>query len=104
VLIGDAIHPVSLAGGQGANMSVHDARALADLFLSDHPRVVEEYERRRRPANDRSLSITRRAADAVEGRGLSRVARRFGRWLPKLANLPLIQQQLLREASRAFVD
>jgi 2-polyprenyl-6-methoxyphenol hydroxylase-like FAD-dependent oxidoreductase len=77
VLIGDAIHPVSPAGGQGANMSVHDAKALADLFLSDHPRVVEEYDRRRRDA--------------------------FSRWLPKLANLPLVQQQILKEASRAFV-
>jgi 6-methylpretetramide 4-monooxygenase len=103
VLIGDAIHPVSPAGGQGANMSVHDAKALADLFLSDHPRVVEEYDRIRRAANDRSMSITRRASDAVEGKGLTRVARRFARWLPKLANLPLVQQQALKEASRAFV-
>lgn len=104
MLLGDAIHPVSPAGGQGANMSVHDARALADLFLSDHPRPLEEYERRRRAANERSISITRRASDAVEGRGIVRVARRFARWLPKLTNLPLIQQQILREASRAFVD
>ncbi|MBI3857831.1 MAG: FAD-dependent monooxygenase [Planctomycetes bacterium] len=103
VLMGDAIHPVSPAGGQGANMSVHDARALAELFLSDHPRPVEEYERLRRPANERSISITRRASDAVEGKGVARVARRFARWLPKLANLPLVQQQVLKEISRAFV-
>jgi 2-polyprenyl-6-methoxyphenol hydroxylase-like FAD-dependent oxidoreductase len=103
VLIGDAIHPVSPAGGQGANMSVHDAKALAELFLSDHPRVVEEYERRRRSANDRSISITRRASDAVDGKGISRIASRFARWLPALANVPLIQQRLLKEVSRAFV-
>jgi 2-polyprenyl-6-methoxyphenol hydroxylase-like FAD-dependent oxidoreductase len=103
-LIGDAIHPVSPAGGQGANMSVQDARALADAFLSGRPDPVGDYERRRRPANDRSISITRGASDAVEGKGIGRVARRFARWLPKLANLPLIQQQLLREAARAFVD
>src|SRR5688572_410503 len=33
VLMGDAAHPVSPAGGQGANMSVADARVLAELFL-----------------------------------------------------------------------
>jgi 2-polyprenyl-6-methoxyphenol hydroxylase-like FAD-dependent oxidoreductase len=104
VLLGDAIHPVSPAGGQGANMSAHDARVLAELFVSNHPDPVGEYEQRRRPANERSISITRRASDAVEGRGIVRVARRFARWLPKLANLPLIQQQILREASRAFVE
>lgn len=104
VLMGDAIHPVSPAGGQGANMSVHDARVLAELLLSGHPRPVEEYERRRRPANERSISITRRVSDAVEGKGIMRVARRFSRWLPKLANLPAVQQRLLREASRAFVE
>ena len=103
-LLGDAIHPVSPAGGQGANMSVHDARVLAELFLSGQADPVAEYERRRRPANERSIAITRRAAEAVEGKGLIRVARRFSRWLPKLANLPIIQQQLLKEASRAFVD
>ncbi len=104
VLIGDAIHPVSPAGGQGANMSVHDARVLAELFLSNHTGPVEEYERRRRPANERSISITRRVSDAVEGKGIARVARRFARWLPRLVNLPIVQQRLLREASRAFVE
>lgn len=104
VLLGDAIHPVSPAGGQGANMSAHDARVLAELFLSGHPRPVEEYERRRQPANERSISITRRASDALEGRGIVRVARRFSRWLPKLANVPLVQQQILRQMSRAFVE
>ena len=84
-------------------MSVHDAKALADLFLSGHPDVVAEYERRRRAANERSMSITRRVSDAVEGRGLARVARRFARWLPALAGLPFVQQRLLREASRAFL-
>jgi len=31
VVMGDAAHPVSPAGGQGANMSIADARALAEL-------------------------------------------------------------------------
>ena len=59
VLIGDAAHPVSPAGGQGANMSVADACVLAELALRNEPNVLAEYERRRRPANKRSIGPTR---------------------------------------------
>ena len=59
VLMGDAAHPVSPAGGQGANMSIADGRVLAELLLQGHPRLVTEYERRRRPANERSIGPTR---------------------------------------------
>ena len=59
VLMGDAAHPVSPAGGQGANMSIADARVLAELLLRGEPRLVAEYERRRRGANERSLRPTR---------------------------------------------
>ncbi len=62
LLLGDAAHPVSPAGGQGANMSVADACALAEILLSNHPRPLLDYERRRRPANARSLLFTRFAA------------------------------------------
>ncbi len=62
LLLGDAAHPVSPAGGQGANMSVADACALAEIALSNHPNPLAEYERRRRPANRRSLLFTRVAA------------------------------------------
>ena len=59
VLIGDAAHPVSPAGGQGANMSVADAWVLAELALRNEPNLLAEYERRRRPANKRSIGPTR---------------------------------------------
>ena len=59
VLIGDAAHPVSPAGGQGANMSVADACVLAELALRNEPNLLAEYERRRRPANKRSIGPTR---------------------------------------------
>jgi len=62
ILMGDAAHPVSPAGGQGANMSVADACVLAELALGNHRNLLAEYERRRRPANARSLSPTRTAA------------------------------------------
>lgn len=60
LLMGDAAHPVSPVGGQGANMSIADAKAIAEL--ADHPNLAQEYERRRRPANRRSLMPTRVAA------------------------------------------
>jgi 2-polyprenyl-6-methoxyphenol hydroxylase-like FAD-dependent oxidoreductase len=60
-IMGDAAHPVSPAGGQGANMSVADACALADIFLQGSEDPLAAYERRRRPANERSLLFTRRA-------------------------------------------
>ncbi|HET9395226.1 MAG TPA: NAD(P)/FAD-dependent oxidoreductase [Nitrospiraceae bacterium] len=59
VLIGDAVHPVSPAGGQGANMSIADAVALAELVLSQTNNLLAEYERLRRPANARSIRPTR---------------------------------------------
>jgi 2-polyprenyl-6-methoxyphenol hydroxylase-like FAD-dependent oxidoreductase len=66
ILIGDAAHPVSPAGGQGANMSVADACVLAELALRDEPNLLAEYERRRRPANARSMAPTRIAAWVFE--------------------------------------
>src|SRR5262249_23327212 len=34
LIMGDAAHPVSPVGGQGANMSIADGRVLAELILS----------------------------------------------------------------------
>jgi len=62
ILMGDAAHPVSPAGGQGTNMSIADARALADSAFNDPSHLLEVYERRRREANERSLRFTRGAA------------------------------------------
>ena len=103
-LIGDALHPVSPAGGQGANMAVADAVALADALLSGPAAtVLERYEARRRPANTRSFRFTRRAV-------------RFGRlpsWcleglLPFLPHVfvwaPGLIPLALRSASTAFLD
>lgn len=65
-LLGDAAHPVTPAGGQGANMSVADASVLADVALealqrSDcSARGLARYEAVRRPANQRSLQFSAR--------------------------------------------
>lgn len=66
-LIGDAAHPVTPAGGQGANGSVADAISLARHIEADLSqdrvlmRSLEAYEAERRPANQRSLNISVRA-------------------------------------------
>ena len=89
-LLGDAIHPVSPAGGQGANMSVADAAALADVLLSGRADPLGEYERRRRPANARSMEFTSIAAS---------VLRAPGDVLRVLAPLPL---SVVRHSPRQF--
>jgi 2-polyprenyl-6-methoxyphenol hydroxylase-like FAD-dependent oxidoreductase len=84
-LIGDAAHPMTPAGGQGANASIWDALALADvadaaLRAGDVSKArLQGYERLRRPINDRSVSISRRA----------RLAFGVGRYLPLAAMVPL---------------
>jgi monooxygenase len=59
VLMGDAAHPVSPAGGQGANMSIADAVVLAGLITGGTGDLLAEYERRRRPATAASIRPTR---------------------------------------------
>ena len=64
VLIGDAIHPVSPAGGQGANMAIGDAACLARLILHASPDPASALDRERRRAHERGLRPTRLAARA----------------------------------------
>jgi 2-polyprenyl-6-methoxyphenol hydroxylase-like FAD-dependent oxidoreductase len=85
-LIGDAVHPMTPAGGQGANASIWDALALADvadaaLRADDVSRErMMPYERLRRPVNDQSVSFSR----------VARRVFRFGRFLPLSIVLPVI--------------
>ena len=65
-LIGDAAHPVTPAGGQGANMSVADAMVLAEVAVEAlrsgdcSAQQLGRYEAVRRPANARSLQFSER--------------------------------------------
>jgi 2-polyprenyl-6-methoxyphenol hydroxylase-like FAD-dependent oxidoreductase len=99
-LLGDAIHPVSPVGAQGANMSIADACVLAELALRDDATLAQEYERRRRPANERSIRFTRRAALMLE------LPDWCFRWFPTsvlLSILPWVgrHQSLLHRAIRS---
>jgi hypothetical protein len=84
-LIGDAVHPMTPAGGQGANASIWDALALADvadaaLLANDVSRDrLFAYERMRRPLNERSIAISRAARRVF----------RTGRFLPLSFLAPL---------------
>lgn len=104
ILIGDAIHPVSPAGGQGANMSVADARVVAELVLANHPKVLHEYERRRWPANQRSTWFTRLAAAAF---GLppwllpASLGPRVFRWVSRH---PWLARRFVQRAATAFQE
>lgn len=103
VLIGDAAHTVTPAGGQGANAAIADARVLADVAITNESQLVAEYERRRRPANERSIAPSRT---------VSRIAAlpRFmiSPWIPMavrcVARFPQIAARGLRFVSTAFQE
>lgn len=102
LLMGDAIHPPSPAGGQGANMAVADARTLARLLIENRPEILSEYERIRRPANNRSLRPTRAANFIL---GLPPVCRSIlpgGFFARRLSNSPAAVTHLLRLLASSF--
>lgn len=104
LLMGDALHPVSPAGGQGANMSVADARALAAAALDRPERLLEEYEGRRRAANERSIGITRLAARILGLPSWCRPASVFFFFLGFLRRHPELLARGLRAISTSFLD
>ncbi|MGQ0835058.1 MAG: FAD-dependent oxidoreductase [Gammaproteobacteria bacterium] len=104
VLMGDAAHPVSPAGGQGANMSIADACVLAELALGNHRNLLGEYERRRRPANARSMSPTRTAALILSlPQWLSPLSVFFA-IVRSVARYPSLLRHFLRSTSTAFQE
>lgn len=63
-ILGDAAHPVTPAGGQGANGSVADAAVLGQVVLQAFQKndfskeMLGRYEMKRRSANQRSLQFS----------------------------------------------
>ena len=105
-IMGDAAHPVSPVGGQGANAAIWDGLALADALVAASANPdLDAYRRRRYGANARSVALTAGAATAI----------RIGRQLPWLAGvLPMVapvigrstraKRALLSRVARAFVS
>ena len=104
ILMGDAAHPLSPAGGQGANMSVADARALAEIALHNPSRLLEEYERRRRAANERSLRFTRVAAWLLDLPDWCLPTSAFLSALHWASQHPSLSGPLIRYVSTAFEE
>lgn len=110
-LIGDAAHPVTPAGGQGANMTVADAMALAQvaeeaLATNDFSsKKLAAYEQMRREANQRSLQFSVRANQLVR-------SLRFCPWLEPLLlaylkrvdHTPTTKDRFIRAVSRTFLS
>jgi 2-polyprenyl-6-methoxyphenol hydroxylase-like FAD-dependent oxidoreductase len=95
-LVGDAAHPVTPAGGQGANLAIADARALAASLLGSSDPQLTQYQFLRRRAANRSLRFSRGAAlafslpDWLLGSALPTAVRLAFRW-PSLPALGLRQ-------------
>ena len=104
LLVGDAAHPVSPAGGQGANMSVADARVLAQAALKGSRDLVADYERIRRPANERSLRPTRWAARLFSLPRWSLPPRMLLAGVRWMAARPRRMRHFLGFASTAFLE
>ncbi len=109
-ILGDAAHPVSPAGGQGANASIWDALALAEvaheaLSAGDVSRQrLSRYETLRRPRNMESLRITELAVSALKA--LPRVpgwARLVPFLLGMIDSLPWLKGRILHRFATTFV-
>ncbi len=99
-LLGDAIHPTSPAGGQGANMAVADAVALGGRVPQggEFAQLLATYESQRRTANAKSVGITAAVASGFRAplpgawrrglvRGGIRSVSRLG-WAPWFLRFP----------------
>ena len=103
LLMGDAAHPASPAGGQGANMSIADGKAIAELALAGERNLLAGYHQIRQPANRRSLRFTRGAA-FVFGLPDWLLPVSLSFWLVRhFGNQPWLLSPFLRTVSTAFV-
>ena len=104
VLLGDALHPVSPAGGQGANMAIADAAVLAPLILANEPDLVAAYEDARRRANERGIRPSRLGARMFSFTEIPVLGALPGILLPRLIARPSLGAALLRSIARGSAN
>jgi 2-polyprenylphenol 6-hydroxylase len=104
-LVGDAAHVVHPLAGQGANLGLLDAAALADVLEAGMreredigaERILRRYERWRRSEND-LMSNAIDAFDRLLARGSGRVAELAQRGMPLVNRTPLAKRVFIERA------
>jgi len=105
VLVGDAAHVVHPLAGQGANLGLLDAAALADVLADglaggEDPgalRILRRYERWRRSENE-MMSAAIDAFDRLLARGSGRIAELAQRGMPWVGRSGLIKRAFIERA------
>ena len=103
-LVGDAAHVVHPLAGQGANLGLLDAAALADV-LADNAgaedvgaeRILRRYERWRRSENE-LMSAAIDAFDRLLARGSGRVAQLAQRGMPWVGRSAIVKRAFIERA------
>jgi 2-octaprenylphenol hydroxylase len=104
-LVGDAAHVVHPLAGQGANLGLLDAAALADVLVEavqgrEDPgaeRILRRYERWRRSEND-LMSGAIDAFDRVLARGSGRLAAIAQRGMPWVGKSAMVKRVFIERA------
>jgi len=104
-LVGDAAHVVHPLAGQGANLGLLDAAALADVLAEgiaarEDPgaeRILRRYERWRRSENE-LMSAAIDAFDRLLARGSGRIAGAAQRGLPWVQKSGLVKRAFIERA------
>jgi len=102
-LVGDAAHVVHPLAGQGANLGLLDAAALADVLADTGgedlgaERILRRYERWRRSENE-LMSAAIDAFDRLLARGSGRVAEFAQRGMPWVGRSGLVKRAFIERA------
>ena len=105
VLVGDAAHVVHPLAGQGANLGLLDAAALADVVTAglaggEDPgalRILRRYERWRRSENE-LMSAAIDAFDRLLARGSGRIAEFAQRGMPWVGRSGIVKRAFIERA------